>query len=269
MKNPSDLFKKTLLASAIALGALSLAGCQAEGDPSEAGGITDGGGIGSSGGGGGGIPNDGSTPSDVIDGEGGGTLPGGFVCTAGAKAYGPSPTTDVVVNGLVGGAVTDLLNLLGAGTVTQLLNSVKDKELAVDGKLDTAATYSLTVGLLGGAISSIDFLIGLNGTAPIGKYAVLGLSFPIGTVELSLVQSVTVTTFLGTTQQETVDIDATALDLLGQVSTADSVRYVGLRVKKPYNSVSITLNPLVVSANVGEAMKVHELCTDGFFVATP
>ncbi|MDP3859261.1 MAG: hypothetical protein Q8Q73_16020 [Stagnimonas sp.] len=261
--------KKTLLASALALAALSLVGCQAEGDISESGGITGGssGGASSGGTGGGLLPNDGSVETSIT--EGGTPLAGNFICTAGAKAYGPSPTTEVVVNGLVGSAVSDLLNLLGATSVTALLNSVQGKELVVDGNLDTAASYNLTVGLLGGLISSIDLLVGLNGTAPIGKYAVFGLSFPTGTVELSLLQSVNITTFLGTTEQETVSVDATSIDLLGQVTTGAPNAFIGMKVTKPYNSVSISLTPTAISADIGEAMKVHELCTDGNFVAAP
>ena len=261
------LFKKTLLASTLALAAMSLAGCQAEGDPSEAGGITDGSGGSSGGTGGGGIPNDGTVPSDVT--EGGNPLPGNFICTAGAKLYGPSPTVSTSANGLVGAAVSPLLALLGGDTVTQLLNSVRDQPNAVDGQLDTAATYALTAGLLGNLISSVDFVIGLNGTAPTVSYAVFALSFPVATVELSLIQSVTVTTFLGTTEQETVNADATSLDLLGAVGTADPFRFFGMKVTKPYNSVSISLTPTVLSANVGDAMKVHELCTGGRFVSAP
>jgi len=257
------LFKKTLLASTLALAAMSLAGCQAEGDPSEAGGITDG----SGGTGGGSIPNDGSVPTTVT--QGGVALPGNFVCTAGAKQYGPSPTVSTSANGLVGAAVTPLLALLGGSTLNQLLNSVRDQPYAVDGKLETAAVYSLTLGLLGNLISSLDFVIGLNGSAPAGSFAVFGLSFPVATVELSLIQSVTVTTFLGTTEQETTTTDASSLDLLGAVGIAEPFRYVGMKVTKPYNSVSVSLTPTVLSANVGDAMKVHELCTGGRFVSAP
>lgn len=289
MNQHTQRFNRTAWAAALSLSMIALAGCQAEGDPSGLGGGSSGGassggassggassgGVSSSGGAsgggssGGGVPNDGTTPTDVLDGDGGPGLPGNFICTASARAYGNNPTTTVVVNGLVGSAVTDLLNLLGAGTVTNLLNSVAAKELVVDGQLDTAAIYSLTAGLLGGAISSIDLLVGLNGTAPIGRYAVFGVRFPTAAVEASLIQSVTVRTFLGTTLQETAVLDASALDLLGQVSTGNPVSYLGLRVKKPYNGVSVSLNPTVVSANVGEAMYLHELCTDGFFVASP
>ncbi|MES2682188.1 MAG: hypothetical protein V4650_01615 [Pseudomonadota bacterium] len=215
-----------------------------------------------------GDPNDGTTPTTVIDDDGTET-PGFFVCTAGARTYGPNPTTEVRVNGLVGSAVTDLLDMLGAGTVTQLQNSVVAKELVVDNNLSTAAQYNLSVGLLGGAISSIDLAVGLNSPAPAAKFAVFLLTFPIGTVEASLIQSVTVTTFLGGVQQDQAVIDASTLDLAGQVSTAETIRFVGLKATLPYDEATISLSPTLVSANVGNAMNVHELCTDGFFINPP
>ncbi len=213
------------------------------------------------------IPNDGTTPTTVFDG--GTQLPGNFICTASARAYGSTPVTAVRVNGLVGSAVTDLLNTLGAGTITQLQNSVTAKELVVDGSLDTAAQYNLSVGLLGGAISSIDLFVGLNSPAPIRKYAVFGVTFPIATAELSLIQSITVRTFNGATVQETQLIDASTLDLVGQIATGGTVRFVGMKVTKPYDGVTISLSPTLISANVGNAMNVHELCTDGFFINAP
>lgn len=214
-----------------------------------------------------GEPNDGTTPTDIFDG--GEELPDNFICTASARTYGPNPVTAVNVNGLVGSAVTDLLDMLGAGTVTQLQNSVVAKELVVDGSLNTAAQYNLSVGLLGGAISSIDLFVGLNSPAPAQKYAVFLVTFPIGTVELSLIQSITVTTFLAGAQQETQEIDASTLDLAGAVSTADTIRFVGLKSTVPYDAVTISLSPTLISTNVGNAMNVHELCTDGFFIAPP
>ena len=211
-----------------------------------------------------GEPNGGTTPTEVTDG--GTVIDGNFVCTASARTYGPNPVTEVRVNGLVGSAVTDLLDMLGAGTVTQLQNSVTAKELVVDGSLNTAAQYNLSAGLLGGAISSIDLFAGLNSPAPIGKQAVFLVSFPIATAELSLLQSITVTTFLGDQQQETTEIDASTLDLAGQVATGDTLRFVGLKATVPYDGVTISLSPTLVSANVGNAMNVHELCTDGFYI---
>lgn len=210
------------------------------------------------------LPNDGTTPTTVTDG--GVLIPGKFVCTAGALAYGPNPTTAVVINGLVGSDINDLVTLLGASTVAQLLSSVSGKELVVDGNLDTAATYNLTAGLLGAQINSIDLLVGLNSLVPVGKYAVFGLTFPISVAELSLIQRVTITTFSGTTKLETANIDATSLNLLGQSATGPVKLYAGLKVTMPYDNVTISLTPTAVTVNLGNAMNVYELCTDGNFV---
>ncbi len=211
------------------------------------------------------LPNDGTVPTEIT--EGGTDLPGNFRCTTSALAYGPNPVTLVTVNGLVGATVTDLLNMLGAGTVTQLLNSVVAKELVVDGNLDTFATFNQTAGLLDPAIESIDLYVGLNAPAPAGKFAVFGVTFPIGTLELSVMQTVTVTTFSGTTAQESITYDANALNLLGQNLVGDTPLFLGVKATQAFDGVTISLTPAVLTANVGKAMNVHELCTDGLLVA--
>jgi hypothetical protein len=262
-----NLFKKILCAGAMAAAA-ALAGCEADGDPAEAGGI-----------GGGGpdsiFPNDGSTPSAVADGGppngtgDGENISGRFICERSAKAYGPHPTTEVVANGLVGGAVSDLLELLGATPLTRLLNSVSEKENAIDGNIATYSTFALTVGLLGNLLSSVDQVIIPEDEVPAGKFAVFALGFPTATLELSLIGQIRVSTFLGDTLQERKVLTGSALDLLGAFSVANHRAFIGLRTTKPYDSVSVGILPLLISADVGEAMRVHELCTDGHFVPVP
>lgn len=264
MSNKTNFMKLAICAGLVAAAA-AMSGCEADGDPSEAGGIG-GGGDGSV------FPNDGTTGGNVT--EGGTPIAGGstgynFICDASAKAFGPSPTTDVVANGLIGGPLTTLLNLLGGGTLTQLLNSVSDKELAIDGNLETGSTFSLTVGLISGLLSSVDQRVTLNGTVPSGNYAVFGVSFPTATLELSLLNQVTVRTFLGGTQQETATLNQSTLDLLGAVNVGTARAFVGVKTTKPYDTATIGITPGILSANVGEAMKVHELCTKGHLVAAP
>ncbi|MDO9454051.1 MAG: hypothetical protein Q7J29_14460 [Stagnimonas sp.] len=217
------------------------------------------------------LPNDGTTPTDVTDG--GTPIAGNFKCSSSARTYGNSPTTTVSLNGLLGGTVlTTLLDLLGAGTVTQLLNSVTAKENAVDRSLDTFAQYNLTAGLLtlplvGNLVSSVDLVVGLNSKVPMGQYAVFGLTFPSATVEATLLQTLTVTTFNGTEVAETRDISLSSLDLLGLGLAGEPALFVGFKTTVPYDSVSINLDPSLLSVNVGNAMNVHELCTGGSFVA--
>ena len=210
------------------------------------------------------LPNDGTT--DTMITEGGTPLAGNFVCTRSALAYGPNPVVEVSANGLVGGTVTDLVNMLGGSSTTQLLNSVVAKELVVDGNLDTFATVNQAAGLLSPAIESIDLIVRLNGTAPVGQFAVFGLTLPSGLLELSIMQDITVTTFTGTTEQESRSFSLTSLDLLGQGLTGTPAVFLGLKATQSFDTARISFTPAVVSANVANAVNVHELCTNGNFV---
>ena len=263
MKNYISL--KSALCAGLIASAFALSGCEADGNGGAAGGITGGDTPDSV------FPNDGTTGGNIT--EGGTPIAGGntgfnFICEASANAYGV-PTSEVVANGLVGSEISGLLNLLGGDTATRLLNSVVDQELAIDGNLESASKFSLTVGLLGGLISSVDQLITLGGTAPSGSYAVFGVSFPIATLELSLLQTVTVTTFRNGVAQESATLDATTLDLLGAIAVGDPRAFVGVKTTKAWDSASIGVAPDLISADVGEAMYVHELCTGGRLVAAP
>lgn len=263
--NKKTHFLKLALCAGMVASMAALSGCEADGNINESGGIVDGG-DGSI------FPNDGTTGGNIT--EGGTPIAGGstgfnFVCEAGAKAFGPTPTTDVVANGLVGGPLTLLLNLLGGNTLTQLLNSVTDKELAIDGDLESHSTFSLTVGLISGLLSSVDQRVILNGTVPSGNYAVFGVSFPTATLELSLLNQVTVRTFLNGVQQESASLSQSTLDLLGAVNVGTARAFVGVKTTQPYDTATVGITPGVLSANVGEAMFVHELCTKGRLVAAP
>lgn len=263
--NKKTHFLKMALCAGMVASMAALSGCEADGNASEAGGIG-GGGAGSL------FPNDGTTGGNITDGGtpiAGGSTGYNFVCDASAKAFGPSPQTDVIANGIVGGPLTTLLNLLGGNTLTQLLNSVSDKELAIDGDLDSHSTFSLTVGLLTGLLSTVDQRITLNGVAQPGDYAVFGVSFPTATLELSVLNTVTVRTFRNGVQQETASLSQSTLDLLGAVNVGTARAFVGVKATKPYDSATIGITPGLLSANVGEAMFVHELCTKGHLVAAP
>lgn len=269
--------KASLLASALLAGML-LAGCTSNGDGNNGGstggttgGTTGGstGGIIPGGGGTGGPPNDGTAPTTIT--KGGNPVTGNFICTVGAKAYG-DVTTETGANGLVGGPLTTLLNLLGGTTVTQLLNSVSEPDNIIDGNLSTFATFSLTAGLITGLLDSVDesVLLPKGASVPAGKFAVFGISFPDGTVDLSLLNSVKVSTFLKSVGQESVTLDQNALTLLGAVGgSSPAYAFVGVETTKPYDQAQISLTPGVITASVGDAMHVYELCTDGRLVTPP
>lgn len=254
MKNKKFL-SKTLLAGAVAL---LMAGCTADGDSGVGGG--GGGGLNAGGGSGTLFPNDGSVGGVIT--ENGNVLPGRFICTASAQSRFGS-TTEVGANGLVGGTLTPLLNTLGAGPATTLLNSVVDKDLTIDGDILTGSTFTLPVGLLLGLVDTVDQSVLLPTAQPAGTFAVFGVILPPGTVQLSLTDTISVTTFLNGVEQETQDFDQTALDLLGFTALGDSIGFFGLRSTQPFDRATISLNQLLVSANVGPAMYVHEMCTSG------
>lgn len=273
MKNLNTL-QKALIAGVV-VAAFGLAGCEADGNGVESGGIID------DGGDNGGLgANDGSTPTTVQedlddDGTAETVVDGGkgFVCTMGTNGFsGPDgATTKVTANGLVGGALSSFLNLLGAGPVTTLTNSVTAPGNVIDGDLSTFATFSLPVSLLGplNLIDSVGEAVVFPSAVPAGKYAVFGVSFPAATLNLGLTRTVSVTTFLGNTQQETLSVNEAQLQLLGINLAGDQAGFIGLKAHKQYDTAVLSISSLALAADVGNAMHAHELCTEGKFVTPP
>lgn len=257
----------TLLKTSAAVAAsLILLGCTSNSDSSN-GGIS--GGSSSSGGisGSGGPANDGSATTSVT--QGGTKLSGGFVCSQGLQNDGA--TTKIGSGGLVGGPLTTLLNTLGATSLTQLLNSVNSPNNVIDGSLDTYASFTLTAGLFAGAIDSLDESVVLpsGSTVASGKFAVFGIGFPNGLANVNALASVKVSTFLNSTAQESHTLSQSDLVLLTKGANGVSTAFVGVETTKPYDTAQISLTPGVLSANVGEAMRVYELCVDGKLVTPP
>lgn len=267
MKNTYRL----LAASAMTAMALGLTACTSNGNGTDAnnGGITTGGTTGgTSGGSTGGLPNDGSTPTTITDG--GTPVTGNFICTVGARAYGV-PTTEVGASGLVGGLLTQLLKQLGDTSLTNLLNSISEPDNVIDGNLDTYASVKLTLGLLGGLLDSIDESVVLPAgkSVPAGKYAVFGVTFPNGLADISLLNTVAVTTFSNSVKQETNSLSQSQLSLLTAGVGTASAAFIGVKTTKAYDTAQISLTPGVLTVNVGDALRIHELCTDGTLVAKP
>jgi hypothetical protein len=271
----STKYQSALLAALLAAG---LAGCQADSDIAGLGGDVvedcgddgicgnddDNGGLG---------PNDGSTESPVYvdtdnDGEAD-TLVSegqGFVCTDLAPS---GSATEVGADGLVGGPLTSLLTLLGGGSLTSLLNSVTSPGNVVDSELGTYATFTTTAGGLG-LLDTVELNVLLPGAMNLeGQYAVFGLSFPGGTVDLSLMDQITVTTYLNDVQQEFRVFDAIVIDLLGQNLLGGEPIWFGLQATKNFDRVALSTTSALLSANVGEQLYAHELCLGGTFVTPP
>lgn len=270
--------KKLRNALLMALAAAAIAGCQANG-----------GGTGGSGSGGvpsqddgadgipgtaddnGGFgPNDASISTSVFvdtddDGEADTLVEEGkgFVCTGTTSGA----TTEVGADGLVGGAVSGLLNLLGAGSLTNLTNSVTSANDAIDGNLGSAAVFTTTLGGLASVLNSVE----LNALLPGAQngYAVYALSFPSGTLDLSLLDQISITTYLNDEEQETAPLSSIALDLLGQGIAGNEPVYFGLQSTKPFDRVALSIASQLLSANVGEQMYAHELCLGGTFFDPP
>ena len=253
----------------LALSGLMLAGCEANGDGT----IDGGGGLNTGDGDDNGngtidpneFPNNGTVPTEVTDN--GTPITGRFICTA--SASGTGVTTDTTLNGLVGGLLTPLLDLLGGNTATRLLNSVVEPNLLIDGKLSTHATFTLTAGLLGPLLSTIDQNVhaATGATVPAGGYAVFAVGLPVGTVDLSLLNQITVSTSRNGNVQDTNTYTQNDLNLLGLGTHGRA--FIGVKATQAYDTATIRLAPGLLTVNVGEALYVHELCTGGRFVAAP
>ncbi len=261
---------------ALLMAGLLLSACTSNGEGSGAGSS----GGGTSGGGGGSITsssssggpaNNGTGPTSIT--SGGNPVTGNFICTQGATAYG-DVTTQVGANGLVGDQLTALLEMLGGADATTLLNSVIDPNNVIDGNLATHATYQLAAGLFGSTtsvpIDSVDLSVVMPAgvTVPAGQFAVYGVSFPNGTVGLSLINDVTVTTFLAGNTQESHTITESALSLLGAGLSTTPPIWIGIEATKPYDTAMLSLIPTVISADVGNAMNAYEFCPGGELVNT-
>ena len=251
--------------SAVLMAGLALSACTSNGPSGGAGGSSGGGTI--TGGSSGGPPNDGTGPTNIT--SGGTPVSGHFVCTQSASAYDSSSgdvTTAVGTNGLVGGPLTSLLQTLGGSDVTTLLNSVINPNNAIDGNLSTNATMTLTVGLLGGLLDSVDLsvLLPSGTTVPAGQFAVYGISFPNGAVDLTLFNTVAVTTYLNNVAQESNSLTQSDLSLLGLIggSTVPPI-WIGIEATKPYDRATLSLTPGLLTADVGNAMYIYEFCPGG------
>lgn len=256
---------------------LGLAGCSAQGGPSEGQnslalvgdgtGDVRGDGV---------FPNDGTAGGMILDGGtvivGPGAEPAaGFACARSAQLAQGS-RVEVGVNGLVGDDLSGLVDTLGGQVVTTLLNSVVDAPLAIDGDLDSYASFHLTAAgldiLLGtGSVDSVDLNVLLPGAIPAGRYAVFAVSFPPGLLDLGMMSSVYVSTYLDDQLVDTgAVLDATGMSLLNMTMVGPDYAVIGYRARGSFDRATISVSSDLLSANAGEALRVHEMCSDGNIV---
>src|SRR3546814_14683874 len=67
------------------------------------------------------------------------------------------------------------------------------------------------------------------------------------TLNLGLTRTVSVTTFLGDTQQETLSVNETQLQLLGVNLAGDQAGFIGLKAHKSYDSVVLSISSLLLA----------------------
>ncbi len=224
------------------------------------------------------FPNDGSVGGVIVNGS---TVIAGtnsdpeksFICSRSASIL-AGASAEVAANGLVGGALSSLLDSLGASSVTNLLNSVKDKELAIDADLTTAASITQTIAGLGAllgsdAVSSVDLNVKMpvNIVQPSGTFAIFAVSFPPSLINLGLLSTIRVSTLLNDVVQEnSVRMDTSSLSLLGLSVAGINYAWVGYKTTKPYDTVRLSFSSDLLSLDVGESMYIHEMCTHGSVV---
>lgn len=221
-----------------------------------------------------GFPNDGSVGGSILD-EGveliGADTGQGFICTQAASAD-AGAEIEVAANGLVGSVLGPLLDLLSADSVNALLNSVRDRNLALDQDFKTAAAVTQTAAGLLGQLNSLDIVVNLPQTVGSGRYAVFALSFPPSLLDLGLLSSVSVTTLLNDTEVETgATVDATGLSLLGFSTDQLGSVYalVGYKASEPFDAARLSISSDFLSVDLGENLFIHELCTGGRLVDAP
>ncbi len=189
----------------------------------------------------------------------------GICVTGGPNTDLPNHTCTQVPN-----AVGSFLGVTESGPLCTLTNAlsptlntcdVLDPLLAIDGNYDTAARVQYVVGavdpLLAGSISlTVDMAQAVNA----GQVAAFLVQYPGGLVDASVLRTLTVTTALAGVEQETAFYDTLLdLDVLGLIGESEKV-LVGFPNTLPYDRLTLTVDALVVTADVFDAVDVFEAC---------
>lgn len=196
----------------------------------------------------------------------------GDACPAGPTLPFAGCSTIAPATAVVSSSETGLICMLTDTLTGSLLDScaVQSPTLAVDQNLTTFSTVQYDVGaldvLLGG---SITLTATLPAPVPANQFAGFILSIPGGTVDLSLLRNLTVTTRLAGSAQpgEAASGNMFDLDLLGQGVAGpaggfdDTLVSVGFANTAEYDEVSLTVDATLLSVDLLEAVRVYETCT--------
>lgn len=204
---------------------------------------------------------DGSAGSPIANGSAGtgGADVGGYKCIATAP---PGSVSTVSETGLLC-TLTDPLNAI-LDTC-----SIQNPVAAIDGNFNSFATAQYAVGALDPALGgSVTLTVDLPGPVAAGQVAAFAVDFPAATlVNISLLRDLTVSTALNGTAQEAHGANnAAQLDLLGtNIAGSPGRILVGFANSKPYNQLSLTVSAQLLSADLMNAVNIHEAC----IAATP
>ncbi|HUP92284.1 MAG TPA: hypothetical protein VM074_08560 [Solimonas sp.] len=249
--NTSKLFWAALVAAAVTLGNV---GCRADYDDQ-----VDGGGTGGSTAGGSttgattGTPTGGATTGGATTGgtTGGGPI-GNYRCITGAPAGSTSTATEA---GLLCQLTDPLSGIVDTCNVSDVAN-------ASDGDLASFATMQYALGLLDPDLGGSETVtVDLPGTVPAGQPAAFLIDFPGGEIaNASVLRSLTLTTLLNGTVQDTFALDNTLeLDILGLMGPTDPA-LVGGFATQPYNQISLTVDAALLTADLFDAVRVYDAC---------
>jgi len=202
----------------------------------------------------------------------------GDACPAGPTLPFAGCSTIAPNTSVVSKTESGLICMITETLTGSLLDScaVQSPTLAVDQNLTTFATVQYDVGLLGliptlGPALSGSIILTTTLPAPVAanQFAGFIMSIPGGTVDLSLLRNITITTRLAGSGQpgEQAGGNMFDLDLLGQGVAGpaggfdDTIFSLGFANTAPYDEVSLEIDASLLTVDLLEAVRVYETCT--------
>lgn len=140
--------------------------------------------------------------------------------------------------------------------------TVYDPQLAADANYDSFAVMENSVAALDPALAGFVSLTVDSGPIPAGRVAAFLVSLPGGmVVDASVLRSLSVSTSLGGTEQESTIYDGIAVDVLGLVGDSGKI-LLGFPNRLAYDQLTLTVDATLLSADVFSSVNVYEACTN-------